>query len=290
MAKKIIELFDWRPELEDVPNINSIGEDLILFDKPIITSVFEHPFKIDITVAIICIEGEIRGKTDMKPYHAKESSMIIVLSEQILEYEYISPDFSGLLIVMSKRFLDRLNIEGQFSLFVSVRDNPCINLDPEGLEAMRMYYEMMQRAISIKDHPNRLEIAENLTRAFFYGAGYYFHNIQEERQKSKHEMLVDNFVKLVRAHFKHHRGLDFYADKLSITPKYMSTVIKQISGKTAGNWIDDHVLLEAKALLKSTNMTILQISDELNFPSQSFFGKYFKRLTGVSPKESRRTQ
>ena len=84
--------------------------------------------------------------------------------------------------------------------------------------------------------------------------------------------------------------MDFYAEKLSITPKYMSTVIKQTSGKTAGDWIDDHVLLEAKALLKSTNMTILQISDELNFPSQSFFGKYFKRLTGVSPKEYRRAQ
>ncbi len=70
----------------------------------------------------------------------------------------------------------------------------------------------------------------------------------------------------------------------------MSTIIKQTSGKTAGDWIDDYILLEAKALLKSTNMTIQQISDELNFPSQSFFGKYFKRLTGVSPKEYRKSQ
>ena len=85
------------------------------------------------------------------------------------------------------------------------------------------------------------------------------------------------------------RRLNFYADKLCLTPKYMSTIIRQTSGKTAGNWIDDYVLLEAKALLKSTNMTIQQISDELNFPSQSFFGKYFKRLTGVSPKEYKKT-
>ncbi|WP_298650554.1 helix-turn-helix domain-containing protein [uncultured Proteiniphilum sp.] len=94
----------------------------------------------------------------------------------------------------------------------------------------------------------------------------------------------------MRAHFKQHRGLDFYASKLCLTPKYMSTIIKQTSGKTAGDWIDDYILLEAKALLKSTNMTIQQISDELNFPSQSFFGKYFKRLTGVSPKEYRKSQ
>lgn len=286
--KKIIELFDWRPELEDVPNIDSIGEDFILLDKPIIKSTFEHPFKVDMTAAIICIEGEIKGKMDLKPYHAKKSSMIVTLPDQILEYQYISPDFSGLFIVMSKRFLDSLNIEERFSWFVAVRDNPCIELDPEELEAMQMYYRMMQRAISIKDHPNRLEIAKNLTRAFFYGAGYFFHNINEDREKSKHEMLVDSFVKLVQTNFKRHRGLDFYADKLCITPKYMSTVIKQTSGKTAGDWIDDYILLEAKALLKSTNMTIQQISDELNFPSQSFFGKYFKRLTGVSPKEYRK--
>ena len=66
---------------------------------------------------------------------------------------------------------------------------------------------------------------------------------------------------------------------------YLSTVIKNVSGKTAAEWIDDYVILEAKSLLKSTNLTIQQISDGLNFPSQSFFGKYFKRQTGISPKE-----
>jgi YesN/AraC family two-component response regulator len=89
----------------------------------------------------------------------------------------------------------------------------------------------------------------------------------------------------VQTHYREQRGLDFYADKLCITPKHLSKVIKAISDKPANDWIDEHVVLEAKALLKSTNMTIEQISDELNFPSQSFFGKYFKRVTGMSPKE-----
>jgi AraC-like DNA-binding protein len=65
----------------------------------------------------------------------------------------------------------------------------------------------------------------------------------------------------------------------------LSKVIKATGGKPANDWIDDHVVLEAKALLKSTNMTIEQISDALHFPSQSFFGKYFKRVTGLSPRE-----
>lgn len=100
-------------------------------------------------------------------------------------------------------------------------------------------------------------------------------------------MLLEDFLKLVRTNYKEQRGLDFYADKLCFTPKYMSSVVKQASGISAGEWIDRYIILEAKALLKSTNMTIQQIGDEFNFANQSFFGKYFKRLVGVSPKEYR---
>ena len=82
--------------------------------------------------------------------------------------------------------------------------------------------------------------------------------------------------------------MEFYADKMCLTPKYLSKVIKEKSSKSASEWIDNYVTLEARALLKSTNMTIRQISDELNFPSQSFFGKYFKRHQGMSPKEYRK--
>jgi AraC-like DNA-binding protein len=81
------------------------------------------------------------------------------------------------------------------------------------------------------------------------------------------------------------RSIGFYADKLCLTPKYLT--IKEMSGKLAGEWIDDYVMLEAKVLLKSTNMTVQQISERLNFTTQSHFGTYFKRLAGVSPKEYR---
>lgn len=96
-----------------------------------------------------------------------------------------------------------------------------------------------------------------------------------------------NFLKQLQTHHKQERKLEFYADKLCLSAKYLSQTIKNSSGKTAGEWIDEYVMLEAKALLKSTNMTIQQISDELNFPSQSFFGKFFKRLAGLSPKAYR---
>jgi AraC-like DNA-binding protein len=91
-------------------------------------------------------------------------------------------------------------------------------------------------------------------------------------------------LKAVGKHYKRERKVGFYAEKLCITSKHLSQVVKEVSGRTASEIIEDYVITEIKALLISTNMTIQQISDYLNFPSQSVFGKYVKRITGVSPK------
>ena len=285
--KNKITHFDWRTELKEYKIVDSIGDDLILTDKLILPSTFQYPFKVDMVNTLICLKGTIKGKINMKPYTTKASEMMILLADQILELECISDDFEGLVIVMSKRFLEGFELDDSFSIFTSVYNNPCIPLSTSDLEAMKMYYNLTLNAIRVKDNPHRLEIVRLLTKAFFYGAGYYFHKMDDNVEISRNKALFDNFMKLVQKHFKEQRNLDFYASKLCLTPKYMSSVIKEAGGKSAGEWIDERVILEVKALLKSTNMTIQQISDELNFPTQSSFGKYFKRLTGISPKEYR---
>lgn len=81
------------------------------------------------------------------------------------------------------------------------------------------------------------------------------------------------------------RSISYYADKLCVTSKYLSQVVYKVSGRFAGDWITDFVILEAKALLKSRKYTVQQIADKLNFANQSFFGKYFKDKVGCSPSE-----
>ena len=92
---------------------------------------------------------------------------------------------------------------------------------------------------------------------------------------------------ILKENFKEQHSLDFYADKLCITPKYLTTISKSTTNVTAKEWINKYLILEAKALLKSTTLTIQEISDTLHFPSQDVFGKYFKRYCGISPKEYR---
>ena len=275
---------DWRRELENV-NVYSIDDDFILLDKPVITSTLHYPFKVDVNTNIICIKGTTEGSINLKPYVTNGACLIAIQAGQILQYKSISEDFEGLFIVTSPKFSDRLmpSAHERLPISLSVRDNPVISLDEDSLSSMKIYFEMMKKMIQQEDNPYRLEVARHLTLAFFYGAGYYFHKFADKKEKTHNEALISKFLHLVQNHYKAERGLEFYAGKLCITSKHLSRVLREAGGKPANELIDEHVALEAKALLKSTNMTIEQISDELNFPSQSFFGKYFKRVTGMSP-------
>ena len=284
--KKTVKISNFNLADSDMEYVDSIGNDFILLDKMIVRPEFDTPIKSNVVTAMICSKGVARGKIDLKPVISEAPCLVIILPEQILEFEYKSDDLEAVFIVMSKKFTNSLNVDEKFSAFVAIRDNPCVLLAESELKAMLNYYSMMRNSIRAKHNPNIWEIAKYLTMAFFYGAGYNFHKLGDHT-KSKEELFIDSFLKLVQIHFKEEHGIAFYADKMCLTPKYMSTVIKENSGKTAGEWIDERVMLEAKALLKSTNMTVQQIGDELNFPTQSSFGKYFKRLAGVSPKEYR---
>ena len=286
IKNKTILPFNWRSEL-DIRDVASIDQDIILLDKPIIASTLQYPFKVDVTVAIICIRGKTEGLINLMPYTTDGACLITILPGQIIQYKSISEDFEGLFIVMSQKFTDSLMpvATDRLPLQLSVRDNHVIPLDDEALPGMIAYFEMLKKTIQIENHPYRMEVARHLTLAFFYGASAYLHKCADKPKMTHHEMIVEKFLTLVQSHFKEQRGLEFYADKLCVTPKHLSKVIKATSGKPSNDLIDEHVALEAKALLKSTNMTIEQISEELNFPSQSFFGKYFKRVTGMSPSE-----
>lgn len=99
--------------------------------------------------------------------------------------------------------------------------------------------------------------------------------------------MADEFLKYVKENCRAHRNMEFYSSKMCISAKHLTTVVKQVTGHPASKWIEEFTILNAKMLLKTTNMTIGQISDELNFSTQSDFGKYFKHATGISPKEFR---
>lgn len=280
-----IQNYNWHSELSFVDGVNSIGDDLIVLDNPTIPPSFKSPFRTDVVTALICTKGTAEVTINLIRHTIEFPGMIIFLSNQILQFQNNSDDFECMLIVMSQKFLRSLDINNRISMHSSLLDNPCVTLTDQELAATLNYFRMLEDTIRAKDNPNRLEVAKYLTKALFYGSGYYFHKLFNAPPKKKQNKLVDDFLKLVEINYKEYRNVDFYAQKLSLSPKYMSTVIKQNSGVYAATLINKRVILEAKVLLRTTHMTIQQISNELNFSTQSSFGKFFKRLVGLSPKE-----
>ena len=118
------------------------------------------------------------------------------------------------------------------------------------------------------------------------------HSLSENEPKpeirkpvGRKEQIFKDFLTLLEQHFTQERSISFYADRMCLTPKYLSTIVKEVSGKHGMQWIDEYVALEAKALLREGSMSVKQVSDKLNFPSQSMFGRFFKKMTGYSPKQ-----
>lgn len=271
--------------------IDTFENKIIMLENPSYKSVVNQPVKLDVVVSIICKSGQMDGTLNLKEFSAKAPCLFTVLADQILQCDNFSDDFSGLSIIMSKSFLEDSFVDLQVSmpLFRSVLDNPWIHLTQEELKSMVEFFFLLQRTVRRKENPNLRETLKHLTLGFFYGTGYRFHRVMDESHKSKQDILVEKFLVIVKDNYRNHRMIEFYSEKLFLTPKHLSRVIRERSGKSAGDWIEDHVMLEARALLRSTNKTVQQISDELNFPTQSFFGKYFKRRAGISPKEYRKS-
>ena len=243
-----------------------------------------HPIKANCTICCICLQGELTGKIDLKEYHVTSSSISISLPGQILEFDRQSDDFCGIFIYLTQQFTEKLNLLLDHTIAMKVKNRPHIVLNNEELQSILNYYDTVKKVIKTEDNPNRLQIITHLTIAYFYGVGYFIHKSAPENTKSKNQIITDRFLKEVRLNFKTERKVDFYARKMQLSANYLSHVVKEVTKKTAGEWIDDYVVLEARALLKSTNMTVQQIADELNFPTQTYFGRYFKRMTGIAPK------
>lgn len=281
-----IETFDLIGSIKDMhKELRPLDKDFRIYEisyRPVI----DHPFKISEYGCCICLEGEATGTIDLMPGRLKPSSLAINVPGQLLEQHSISLDFRGIGIVMSRDFIKGLGLPYNFQLDRMLRETPVIELRPSQLDAMLSYCSMVRRLLET-ERPFQAETLRHLTCAFFYGIGSYLYQLEDARMYSNEEVIMHRFLTEVKVGYKKHRRVLFYADRLHLSASYLSVVVKNVSGKTPSDWLDDYIVEDARALLKGTNLTIQQISNELGFPSQSFFGKFFKRVVGVSPKEYR---
>lgn len=249
---------------------------------------WSEPVKFASTTYIMLKKGTAKVDINLISYDIKAPCLITIRSNQIMSPRYMSTDFSAAVVVVSKRL--------QENMFMFVSDTPLYSLwtrhtvAPIPEDTVPEYYEMFRNLRSILSDPDNPYASKALTYTLvshIFKTVYKCFEPYRDEIVSRQGRMSDKFLTLVQEHFREERFLDYYARQMEVTPKHLSRTVKTQTGYTAVEWIERFVILEAKVLLKSSNLNIQQIADELNFPSQSFFGKYFKKFTGMSPKEFR---
>ena len=270
--------------------IERLGEDFAIAHNPVFEYQDNHPYKLDQLLAIFCEDGSADGSVNLQRYHIEKNGFLIILPQHIMEASFVSKDFKGTHIYMSERFLANLNIGDAYQFYESVERKPYFQLKEQMAEGLRQYINMAYNILTVtRDHPNAEECVRLITKAFFLMLGWVLHkDVISPDAAGRQGEITNEFLELVRKNYPRHRDVDYYAGKMNMTPKYMSTVVKRASGKSALQWIEDYVILDAKAQLSSSRKSIQEIAWNLQFDNQSFFGRYFKRGTGLSPSEYRR--
>ena len=293
MSRKI-SYIKWRSSIEDItPADHRIGDDILLIDNSHTMraelSSDNEPFRIDMTMAIIYEQGSADLKINMRDYHIEAPAVLLVLNDQIYQSAGHSEDLRSKVILMSRSFSDSLfaNSGEILPLKSSIMKNPVMKIENEE-NVFGQFFQLLQNIAASPRQEFKIESARHLTLSMFYGYSHMKHEVNEVKStNSRQEEIFTKFTELLERHHKKEREIAFYADKMCMTSKHLSQVIKDYTGKTTLGIIEEYVISEAKSMLLSTTMSIQQISDELKFPSQSVFGKYFKRVAGISPSEYR---
>lgn len=259
-------------------------------DRKRIAERYCFPTHSDLTIIALCTKGEAHFRINVKEEELSPNKLLIILQGCIFEVMQVSEDFEGAILLMNPKVFSMTEdaVVGM-SLRQYFTMNHSVLVSPDNINVFLDVYSLLKRAMMEREHPFRYQIVQKYCQILGYlGYNAFLQSpYSVSVRKNRKEEIFDRFIRTVEKHYMHERRIRFYADEMCLSPKYLSAVVKEVSQKFANDWIDEYVILEAKALLKQGGITIQQISDQLHFPNQSFFGRYFKHHTGYSPKEYR---
>jgi AraC family transcriptional regulator, transcriptional activator of pobA len=283
-------------ELKDrIIDYNSIDDDFIVSAKinnsnvkqEFIQKMINQPFRVNALAIISCIKGSFNASINLKKYKIEKNMCICNTPYNIFNIEDINDDAEIQIVAVSTSFIKEVNIKNLSSLYINLQNSPIVYLKDKDMKIFNYYLHVLYSVNT--SYKNLVEIDCSLVASLLYWfqdvvkKSNKLQSIETPITKSKESILFEKFLHFLSKYYTKERSVSFYANKLNMAPKYFSTVIKEYSHLSASKWIDDYVILESKSLLKYSDLSIKQISDKLNFKNQSFFGKYFKNLTSMSP-------
>src|SRR5574344_1657959 len=257
MANENISQF-YMAKAANMPGIEFMDTDFAICNTLEEVPLPKDPGRIDAAIVGLCVCGSIRLRINLDDYQISKNQIVLIMPDQIIQLGKKSKDYKGIYILASKNFINEmLPYFNQLSIFLYVKEHPVTDLSAEEVNIFKEYHSFLWKKLKMRDNAYRKEISRNLLLALLYEAyGMFSKHRLPETRKTRQEELFADFVKLVQLNFRREHSVSFYADKLCITSKYLSLLVKSVSNRSASVWIDEYVILEAKAWLTSSTLTI----------------------------------
>lgn len=247
-------------------------------------------FRIGFAALFLCVCGEAEIMLDMKIHRIRKGDLCILFPHSTIQKIGKSTDFEGTVMAVNWVYLNSIQIPSTMNYFLHISENPCISLsESEQKRLLKLCNLIKERQENDTEHIYQKEVINKLLLALCYDIIGIYNQREpiERRVYSRQDTVFRSFIFSLTKNYKEHREVAFYAEQQCLSPRYFSSIIKEKSGENAITWIQRSVIIEAKKLLTNRALTIQQVADELNFPNASFFGQYFKKLAGVTPKKFR---
>ncbi len=273
----------------------SVGDDFCVidlrYDKCL--EMLVRPCRFDGFLMFFCISGNFRISINLAEFEVCENSLFIDFPGDIITV----PEIDGtqkeqlhfMVMAMTREYMSSLkfNVPQLMSKSLALLKNPCFTLTDEEKTAAKKYIEMASEILGSTFTYKRECMAALLSSSFYLFGSVIERSISsrgaETSGTDRSKAVFNGFISLVSEFHTQERGVAFYAEKLCLTPKYLSRLVKSASGKSAPEWIDTYIILEAKNMLKYSDIPIKEIVNRLHFPNQSTFHKFFKAHTGLTP-------
>ena len=275
------------PDIRDIKIYNN--GNLAFLDKLSDINMPES-VQMEIYVIVLCLQGKASLYINGDLYVAYKNDIFICSPNNLLENCLLSVDFKCHCVGMSPKYIQKIlpMADNTWDIKIFFEKNSLSTLLPQEVATFCQYYDLLCSKVHLPSGTQE-KIIDALMLAFIYDMQNVINRVIQTipRPFSSGEYLFKNFIDLLSSSYPKSRNVSFYADRLNVTPKYLSSVCKKVSEQTASKLIDKYVLKDIEYLMKHSPKTIKIISIELNFPDISFFGKYVKKHSGMAPKELR---
>ncbi|SEF55301.1 AraC-type DNA-binding protein [Xylanibacter ruminicola] len=268
-----------------------LDDDLLLTEHINKAPMPTEPRKMNFILIGLCTKGRIEYRLDTQEMIINPGDILIVSDKHVVDKYQPSPDMEGLCMMLSVNFFHEIiqNVRDVNSLFLFARSHPVMSLDRKEQDTFKEYFQVIKQKIGDNGNFFHKDLIRTLLLAMFYDVGNIINRVRKlDKPQTRAEAIFTNFIKMVEANYKHERRISWYAIQLGITPKYLSETVKAVSRRTPNEWVDNYVMMELRVLLKNSTKSIKEITEEMNFPNQSFLGKFFKEHVGISPNKFRK--